>query len=102
MYPPTPPTGEKGSIFYNLLRPEFVGRYHKPLSSDSFSKFGHNQSIVHNAEVQEAFEILINYTIPKAIKLPKCVFLFFKACSVVRQVFRSNSRLSVKNYQFDA
>jgi hypothetical protein len=65
VYPPIPPTGEKGSIFYNLLRPEFVGRYHKPLSSDSFSKFGQDSAIVHNQEVNEAFDFLMNTTIPK-------------------------------------
>ncbi len=37
-FPPTAPTGKKGCILYNLFRPEFVGKYSKPLSSDSFSR----------------------------------------------------------------
>ncbi len=40
-YPPEHPASEhpRRSMLYNLLRPEFVTKYNKPLSSDALSKF---------------------------------------------------------------
>ena len=47
-----------GVIYFKMLRPEFVKSYNKPLSPDSFSKFGRLDSEIHNEEVKEATEQL--------------------------------------------
>src|SRR5437868_5318585 len=42
-----------------MLRPEFVKSHNKPLSSDSFSNFGRLDSEIHNQEVEEATQELL-------------------------------------------
>jgi Clustered mitochondria/Phorbol esters/diacylglycerol binding domain (C1 domain) len=57
VFPPECPEfypGVKGSVFYQQLRPEFVRRWHVPLSSDAFTNFGAVGKIEHNAEVAAA------------------------------------------------
>ena len=68
-FPPEAPHGrsnEEGSrtIFYQHLRPEFLRRYPKPLSSDAFSGFGVAAQAEHNTEVLEATEYLYRTVIP--------------------------------------
>lgn len=55
---------EKASYLYNLLRPEFVRVYEKPLSSDAFVSFGKHNADVHNAEVKEATKYLKDTLVP--------------------------------------
>eukprot|EP01114_Cavostelium_apophysatum_P016039 TRINITY_DN4498_c0_g1_i2.p1 TRINITY_DN4498_c0_g1~~TRINITY_DN4498_c0_g1_i2.p1 ORF type:complete len:936 (+),score=227.54 TRINITY_DN4498_c0_g1_i2:85-2892(+) len=43
-----------GSIWFRLLRPEFLRYYRKPLSSDAFSVMGTDDKEVHNEEILEA------------------------------------------------
>eukprot|EP01119_Soliformovum_irregulare_P020731 TRINITY_DN6771_c0_g1_i1.p1 TRINITY_DN6771_c0_g1~~TRINITY_DN6771_c0_g1_i1.p1 ORF type:complete len:1301 (+),score=414.07 TRINITY_DN6771_c0_g1_i1:81-3983(+) len=67
MFPPELP-GEgisKRCILYNLLRPEFVGKYPIPLSSDALSGFGRHDKDIHNEEVKLATEELFNTVIPR-------------------------------------
>ena len=53
---------------WRFLRPEFVKKYPKPLSSDSFSAFYHpahkKERIADNREVQEATRFLYDALIP--------------------------------------
>jgi hypothetical protein len=76
--PPEPPSSEvKGSILFRLLRPELVRRFGKPLSPDAFSKFGVDQSQIHNgtslhyffhifsAEVVDCFMFLMEKVVPE-------------------------------------
>lgn len=39
VFPPQAPDKTPGSVWYKLLRPEFVSRFYKPLSSDAFTVF---------------------------------------------------------------
>ena len=48
-----------------LFRPEFVMRYHTPLSSDAMTRFGMNGHKEHNAEIREATRSLLEEVIPK-------------------------------------
>jgi hypothetical protein len=66
VFPPEYPQPElpKRSVLYNLLRPEFVASYPKPLSSDALSGFGKHDSESHNSEIQEATQFLIEKIIP--------------------------------------
>jgi hypothetical protein len=50
--------GFQGRFLYNQLRPEFVKRYSKPLSSDAFSGFGKHDAKEHNFEIVEATKYL--------------------------------------------
>jgi len=65
VFPPEAPS-RSGSrtIFYHLLRPEFVRGYRKPLSSDAFSVWGADDSAVHNAELRKATAHLFKKVIP--------------------------------------
>ncbi|KYQ96957.1 leucine-rich repeat-containing protein (LRR) [Tieghemostelium lacteum] len=55
------PNINKRCIFYNLLRPEFVSKWKKPLCSDSFSGWQRLDSDkhIHNKEVEEATHYLV-------------------------------------------
>eukprot|EP01103_Thecamoeba_quadrilineata_P005102 TRINITY_DN14950_c0_g1_i1.p1 TRINITY_DN14950_c0_g1~~TRINITY_DN14950_c0_g1_i1.p1 ORF type:complete len:1069 (+),score=222.14 TRINITY_DN14950_c0_g1_i1:25-3231(+) len=65
MLPPeTPNRRLQGSFLYRLLRPEFVSRYHTALSSDAFTKFGEHLSEVHDREVLEANQCLLEKSVP--------------------------------------
>ena len=56
--PPEYPQGNE-DIFFKLLRPEFVAKYHLPLSSDAFSGFKGKDSQHNNEQVKTAtFEML--------------------------------------------
>jgi hypothetical protein len=49
--PPEPPVKHlRGCILYRLLRPELVKKFGKPLSADSFSKFGLDGFDDHNGK----------------------------------------------------
>ena len=59
LFPPETPNKDAGSFIYRLLRPEFVGKYPHPLSSDSFSLFGrHPGHEEHDEEVKQATRYL--------------------------------------------
>eukprot|EP01117_Protostelium_nocturnum_P009974 TRINITY_DN3553_c0_g2_i2.p1 TRINITY_DN3553_c0_g2~~TRINITY_DN3553_c0_g2_i2.p1 ORF type:complete len:1352 (+),score=427.65 TRINITY_DN3553_c0_g2_i2:374-4429(+) len=62
---PQRPQKVHGSIWYRLLRPEFMKKYKKPLSSDAFSVMGHDGQKVHNREVVQATLFLEKKVIPK-------------------------------------
>lgn len=50
-----------GGVFYQLLRPEFVAKHHKPLCSDAWTSFmAHNESAEAVAEIKEAHEALLD------------------------------------------
>lgn len=57
--PPEPPK-ERASYLYNLLRMEFVQNYSRPLSPDAFSNFGLIDAEIHNEEVRQAHQYLLN------------------------------------------
>ncbi|KAN0003830.1 hypothetical protein ACTFIZ_009989 [Dictyostelium cf. discoideum] len=61
--PPEPPK-HRGSYLYKLLRLELVRKYQKPLCSDAFSPMSSIDIDIHNVEVQEAYDDLINNIIP--------------------------------------
>ncbi|EAL69344.1 hypothetical protein DDB_G0276089 [Dictyostelium discoideum AX4] len=65
--PPEPPK-HRGSYLYKLLRLELVRKYQKPLCSDAFSPMSSIDIDMHNVEVQEAYDDLINNIIPKFSK----------------------------------
>eukprot|EP01133_Synstelium_polycarpum_P016867 gene16867-20055_t len=52
----------KRSIFYNLLRPEFVSKWSTPLSSDAFTGWQRldEDKSTHNKEVEDATTYLLN------------------------------------------
>ena len=66
LYPPeTPDINKKGSFLYRLLRPEFVAKYEKPLSSDAFSLFGKNGDYEEiNNDARKATDYLRDRVIP--------------------------------------
>lgn len=67
--PPEPPVpGRRGANLYRLLRPELVKKFSKPLSSDAFSNIGIHDSALHNEEVKEAYEYLLNTVIHDCAK----------------------------------
>lgn len=53
---------------FSLQRPEFVGSYRRPLSSDAFSKFGQHDKEIHNKEVMKATKYLLQRRIPKVLE----------------------------------
>lgn len=55
---------EKSRCLFRLLRPELVSRFTKPLSSDAFTAWGRMNSDIHNAEVREATQYLVDQAIP--------------------------------------
>ncbi|KAF2070452.1 hypothetical protein CYY_008232 [Polysphondylium violaceum] len=59
------PNINKRCIFYNLLRPEFVSKWKKPLCSDAFSGWQRNDSekSIHNKEIEEATYYLVNESV---------------------------------------
>ncbi|KAN0015625.1 hypothetical protein ACTFIU_008366 [Dictyostelium citrinum] len=65
--PPEPPK-HRGSYLYKLLRLELVRKYQKPLCSDAFSPMSSIDIDIHNVEVQDAYDDLINNIIPKFSK----------------------------------
>jgi len=73
VFPPEDPSyrndPNKRSVFYNLLRPEFVKSYPKPLCSDAFTSWNSdddpNERALNNAEVSEATFVLYNEIIPQ-------------------------------------
>ena len=60
----------KSSYLYRLMRPEFVKKWKKPLSSDAFSKFGKDadSSQSNNNDVREATEYLETVEVPAFAK----------------------------------
>src|SRR5690554_1367988 len=67
-FPPQAPVALKKprpQHLYNLLRPEFVRSYVVPLSSDAFTRFGTHNSDIHNGEVAQATEKLLEEVVPK-------------------------------------
>lgn len=52
------------SVFYQHLRPEFLRKYSRPLSSDVFTKWGTIDRREHNLEVREATAFLFGVIIP--------------------------------------
>jgi hypothetical protein len=68
VYPPaaTVPgeSNHKSRCLFRLLRPELVSRFQKPLSSDAFTGWGRCGSDIHNTEVRQATQFLIDETIP--------------------------------------
>lgn len=65
--PPTPPT-QPGENLYHLFRMEFVTKYSKPLSPDSFSRMGRDGQKEHCQDIIEAFNHLQEVTIPQFAK----------------------------------
>ncbi|ELR22629.1 uncharacterized protein ACA1_010190, partial [Acanthamoeba castellanii str. Neff] len=63
--PTTPSKGKKNGYLYELMRPEFLKKNPKPLSSDAFSPFGVDSATEHNAEIREATNRLLKEVIPK-------------------------------------
>ena len=59
---------EKSRCLFRLLRPELVSRFSKPLSSDAFTAWGRMNSDIHNAEVREATQYLVDQAIPALAK----------------------------------
>eukprot|EP01091_Cochliopodium_minus_P004832 TRINITY_DN1472_c0_g2_i1.p1 TRINITY_DN1472_c0_g2~~TRINITY_DN1472_c0_g2_i1.p1 ORF type:complete len:1451 (-),score=404.43 TRINITY_DN1472_c0_g2_i1:87-4439(-) len=65
LFPPSSPTRDKkGEHLFRLLRPEFLRKYLKPLSSDAFSAFGSDNIKENNLEVIEATKYLFKELIP--------------------------------------
>src|SRR5690554_1116853 len=62
---PVPLQKPRPQHLYNLLRPEFVQSYLVPLSSDAFTRFGAHDSDIHNEEVSQATEKLLEEVAPK-------------------------------------
>eukprot|EP01119_Soliformovum_irregulare_P018159 TRINITY_DN5508_c0_g1_i4.p1 TRINITY_DN5508_c0_g1~~TRINITY_DN5508_c0_g1_i4.p1 ORF type:complete len:1482 (-),score=512.19 TRINITY_DN5508_c0_g1_i4:32-3964(-) len=65
--PPEPPS-VRGSNLYKLLRLEFVRNFASngtPLSSDGFSRMGLHNYQEHCAEIQAAYDFLVNQFIPE-------------------------------------
>jgi hypothetical protein len=71
IFPPeTPLPDRRGANLYRLLRPEFVKKYHRPLSSDAFSGFQHpSESKELNQAVADATLFLWTQVIPEAAVL---------------------------------
>ncbi|EFA80095.1 leucine-rich repeat-containing protein [Heterostelium album PN500] len=64
----------KRSIFYNLLRPEFVAKWERPLCSDAFTGWQRldAEKQEHNAEVEDATQHLLTVIIPQlSLKLDR-------------------------------
>eukprot|EP00029_Vermamoeba_vermiformis_P008493 TRINITY_DN3992_c0_g1_i1.p1 TRINITY_DN3992_c0_g1~~TRINITY_DN3992_c0_g1_i1.p1 ORF type:complete len:924 (-),score=198.60 TRINITY_DN3992_c0_g1_i1:32-2803(-) len=68
--PETPNPHFKNSHLSRLLRPEFVQTYPKPLCPDAFSGFmkEDGEENLHNSELKEATNHLINVLVPKFAK----------------------------------
>eukprot|EP00026_Physarum_polycephalum_P001843 Phypoly_transcript_01846.p1 GENE.Phypoly_transcript_01846~~Phypoly_transcript_01846.p1 ORF type:complete len:502 (+),score=60.52 Phypoly_transcript_01846:73-1578(+) len=67
LFPPEAPvliSNHKNAHLYRLLRPELVRRFEVPLSSDAFTLFGKRGAGIHNKEVRQATESLLNECIP--------------------------------------
>ena len=62
------PSGFQGKRLYNLFRPEFMERYEKPLSPDSFTGFGVYDYQQHHGEVREATRFLKEKVIRPFVK----------------------------------
>jgi hypothetical protein len=71
IFPPEPPSGKLQNISYEKMRPEFVVRYRKPLSSDGFSNFQtqKDEAKQYNHDLREAAAYLYNEHIPAYVKL---------------------------------
>ncbi|EGC32510.1 hypothetical protein DICPUDRAFT_15088, partial [Dictyostelium purpureum] len=61
---PPEPVRHRGSYLYKLLRLELVRKFHKPLCSDAFSPMANIEIDIHNSEVKECYDELINIIIP--------------------------------------
>lgn len=59
---------EKSRCLFRLLRPELVSRFHLPLSSDAFTAWGRMNSDIHNMEVRQATQYLVDEAIPALAK----------------------------------
>jgi Clustered mitochondria/FYVE zinc finger/Translation initiation factor eIF3 subunit 135/Ankyrin repeats (3 copies)/Ankyrin repeat len=59
---------EKARHLIRLLRPEFVRKYKKALSSDAYTWFGLHNHKEHNAEVSEATDVLLGQCIGDFVK----------------------------------
>eukprot|EP01091_Cochliopodium_minus_P013369 TRINITY_DN4293_c0_g1_i1.p1 TRINITY_DN4293_c0_g1~~TRINITY_DN4293_c0_g1_i1.p1 ORF type:complete len:537 (-),score=110.57 TRINITY_DN4293_c0_g1_i1:953-2563(-) len=67
IYPPEYPDfnlNPKSSVLYQMLRPEFVKHYQRPLSSDSCTKFGKSNHLFNNKEIYDATLYLYQQIIP--------------------------------------
>jgi len=76
MPPATPEPSLPSSFLFRLLRPEFVEKYPKPLSSDAFSKFDQwepNRE-EHKRDIRKATKCLLEKEIP--MFLPKLMRIF--------------------------
>lgn len=62
-FPPEYREIKNSKLFYYLLRPEFVRKYHVPLSSDALT-FGKIDAKIHDKNVEEATKYLHNEIIP--------------------------------------
>lgn len=69
LFPPEAPSASKNHLF-NLLRPEFVKAYKKPLSSDAFSRMTNSAADAepNNDEVRVATAELVNTAIPEFVE----------------------------------
>ena len=69
LFPPTTPVkGIQCVHLFRLLRPEFVKKYKKPLSSDAFSSFATGEVVKENQEATEATKHLKKEVIPNFAK----------------------------------
>eukprot|EP01087_Luapelamoeba_hula_P009869 TRINITY_DN2581_c1_g2_i1.p1 TRINITY_DN2581_c1_g2~~TRINITY_DN2581_c1_g2_i1.p1 ORF type:complete len:1535 (+),score=206.50 TRINITY_DN2581_c1_g2_i1:470-4606(+) len=70
VFPPQVPTNATGAFLYQLLRPEYVRSFAKPLCPDAFCGWGHDPRdptllLAHNTELREATEKLTKVVIPE-------------------------------------
>ncbi len=63
---PTPPRAGTADHLWKQFRPEWLRqKITPPLSSDAFSRWGVDSAEQHNSEIQTAYAILLNQTIPE-------------------------------------
>lgn len=60
---------EKSRCLFRLLRPELVFKYTSPLSSDAFTAWGRVESEIHNEEVRQATQFVLDSCIPTVAEL---------------------------------
>ena len=66
-FPPADPMGGSGRFLYRLLRPEFVKKYRKPISSDSFMSMQVDKSL--NQITRDATKYLMTEWLIEAVKV---------------------------------
>ncbi len=67
--PMLPPSKNRRAVFYQLFRAEFLAAHKTCLSSDAFSAFGLLDKAVHNNNAQQAFDALMQHTIPTVARM---------------------------------